>query len=174
MSLAIALTNPKFQHNVGQAIRAASCWRAEKLIWSGKRVPHPDEWLTNPELQEFTRLPREERMKGYKDVKLIKSDKFKDIISEGNYIPVAIEVMEESECLYDFEHPENALYIFGPEDGGLERKVLQHCHRFVTIPTAHCLNLACAINVVMSHRACQIYKKTGNLITLNEERGFIH
>ena len=172
MKAAIALTNPKFPHNVGSAIRAASCWGYEKLIWSGNRVPHPEEWKESEEFQQY-RMPREERMKGYKEVELIRSDRFKELIAEGGYTPVAVELMPESENLFDFEHPENPIYIFGPEDGGLDWRVKQHCHRFVQIPTQHCLNLACAINVVLSHRANQIYQRTGNLLTLKEERGFI-
>lgn len=166
----IALTNPKYPHNVGAAIRACSCWDIETLVWSGKRVPHPDEWWES-ELKDF-RIPREERMKGYKDVELIKTDRFKDIIAKG-YTPVAIEVMENAENLFDFIHPENPMYIFGPEDGGLDRNILQHCHSFVRIPTQHCLNLGCAINVVLAHRAKQLYDLGTQKLELKEERGFI-
>lgn len=167
----ICLTNPKYPHNVGAAIRACSCWDIKKLVWSGKRVPHPEEW-SESELSSF-RIPREERMKGYKDVELIRTDRFKDLITK-DITPVAIEVMEGSEDLFDFEHPENAMYIFGPEDGGLTGTILQHCHRFITIPTKHCLNLGCAINVVLSHRAQQIYQKTGERLHLIKDRGFIN
>jgi tRNA(Leu) C34 or U34 (ribose-2'-O)-methylase TrmL len=112
-------------------------------------------------------------MKGYKDVELIRTDRFKEIISQYNFTPVAVEVMEEAENLFEFVHPPNPLYIFGPEDGGLNKPILQHCHRFLKIPTVHCLNLACAINVILGHRAQQIYINTGNCLTLKEERGFI-
>ena len=98
---AIALTNPKYPHNVGSAIRAASCWGFDKLIWTGDRVPHPAEWTNSEEFAQY-RMPREERMKGYKEVELVRTDRFKDIIAEG-YTPVAIEVMEEAENLFDFE-----------------------------------------------------------------------
>jgi len=167
----VALTNPKYQHNVGAAIRACSCWEIKKLIWSGKRCPHPEEWKNDVELQQY-RMPREERMKGYKDVELIKCERFKDIIdADKTLIPVAIELVENAEDLFDFEHPDNAMYIFGPEDGSIPSTIRQHCHRFVKIPTAHCLNLACAINVILSHRATQIYQKTGYKTSLKEIRG---
>jgi len=166
----ICLTNPKYPHNVGAAIRACSCWDIKKLVWSGNRVPHPEEWWDS-ELASF-RIPREERMKGYKSVELIRTERFKDLITK-DIIPVAIELVPDAENLFDFEHPENAMYIFGPEDGGLTSTILQHCHRFVKIPTKHCLNLGCAINVVLSHRASQIYQKTGQCLELVEERGFI-
>ena len=169
---AVALTNPKYRHNVGAAIRACSCWGIDKLIWSGTRIKHPDEW-TDEELAEY-RLPREERMKGYYDVERIRVDRFKEILEKGNYTPVAVEIQEGSENLFDFDHPENPFYIFGPEDGSLDWRTKQHCHRFVQIPTQHCLNLSCAVNVVLSHRANQLYKRTGQLLTLKEERGFIN
>jgi tRNA(Leu) C34 or U34 (ribose-2'-O)-methylase TrmL len=168
---AIALTNPKYPHNVGNALRACSCWAVNRLFWSGNRVPHPEQWKES-ELAQY-RIPREERMKGYKDVELIRTDRFKEIISQYNFTPVAVEVMEEAENLFEFVHPPNPLYIFGPEDGGLNKPILQHCHRFLKIPTVHCLNLACAINVILGHRAQQIYINTGNCLTLKEERGFI-
>ena len=167
---AIALYNPKYPHNVGTAIRSCSCWGIDRLVWSGERVPHPEQWIHDEKFKEF-RMPREERMKGYKDVILEKSERFKDLFT--GFVPVAIELTEGTENLFDFEHPENAFYVFGPEDGGLPSTILQHCHRFVHIPTAHCLNLSTAINVVLGHRAYQIYQKTGEIISLREERGFL-
>lgn len=170
--IAIALTNPKYRHNVGAAVRACSCWGVETLIWSGNRVPHPEEWAQDEELSQY-RLPREERMKGYNEVERIRVDRFIRWNRFNNYTPVAVELQEGAENLFDFEHPENPIYIFGPEDGDLDWRVKQHCHRFVQIPTQHCLNLSCAVNVVLSHRAQQMYQKTGQLLTLKEERGFI-
>ena len=169
MKAEIALFNPKYPHNVGGAIRACSCWGLEKLIWSGKRVPHPEEWAES-ELQEF-RIPREERMKGYSEVQLIRSDNFKKIISQNDVIPICVELAVGTENLFDFEHPDNALYIFGPEDGSIPGTIKQHCHRFIQIPTRHCLNLACAINVVLGHRSHQIYMNTGRCEELTEHRG---
>lgn len=171
MEIAIALTNPKYDHNVGAALRACSCWGAQTLYWTGDRVKHPSEW-TADELREY-RLPREERMKGYLDVAMYRVKTFKEIIVSKLYTPVAVEIREDSQMLFDFVHPENPMYIFGPEDGGLDRAVLQHCHRFVQIPTRHCLNLAAAVNVVLAHRADQIWRETGEYLTLTEHRGFI-
>ena len=62
MTFHIALDNPKFPHNVGAALRAASAWGAESLWFSGERV--------SLEPKNGQRLPREERMKGYQDVAL--------------------------------------------------------------------------------------------------------
>lgn len=115
------------------------------------------------------RLPREERMKGYKDVEMIQFDRPFDHFKDAT--PVAIELLENTECIFDFEHPENAVYVFGPEDGniGLSRR---HCHRFVSIPTKYCTNLAAAVYIVLYDRMMKHYMKTGEKLDLNEMRGF--
>ena len=37
---------------------------------------------------------------------------------------VVIELAENAISLADFKHPENAYYVFGPEDGSVKQKVL--------------------------------------------------
>lgn len=116
-------------------------------------------------------------MKGYKDVELINDDRFFDRYN-GNVTPVAVELTPNAELLTYFEHPENALYVFGPEDGGLGKVILRHCHRFLAIPAAHCLNLAAAVNVVLYDRRMkrQLAGREPVLpVTemLHEHRGFI-
>lgn len=141
---AVALYNPKYAHNVGAAMRAASCYGVKQLFYSGDRV--------SMESKKGARLPREERMKGYQDVELRQVDYFFDCFEKGTVTPVAIEVRDNSEQLPTFEHPENALYVFGPEDGSIPSVYLQHCHRFVMIPTRHCTNLAAAVYTVLYDR----------------------
>lgn len=146
-SPSIALVNPKYPHNVGSAIRAASCFGFKQVWFSGNRVS------LSP--TKKYRLPREERMRGYKDVDLIQNDYFFDQFS--GVTPVAIELRENSENLLTFDHPENPLYVFGPEDGSLNGMILSHCHRVLTIPTKHCTNLAAAIYIVMYDRMLKRY-----------------
>lgn len=142
---AVILINPKYPHNVGAALRACSCFGLKQLWWTGSRVS------IDPVKGE--RLPREERMKGYQDVAMCPCDYPLDYFDEGaGGVPVAIEVRENSEPLTTFEHPENAVYVFGPEDGSIPKSWLYHCHRFVHIPANHCLNLATAVAVVLAHR----------------------
>jgi tRNA C32,U32 (ribose-2'-O)-methylase TrmJ len=139
---AVILINPKYPHNVGSVLRACACWGIPQLWWTGDRV--------SLELDAGERLPREERLKGYQMVDYHNDDKplkyFTDIV------PVAIEVRENAESLTDFVHPENAVYLFGPEDGGITKPWLTLCHRFIMIPTHFCLNLAAAVNIVLYDR----------------------
>ncbi len=141
---AVALMNPKYPHNVGAALRACSCWGIGQLWWTGDRVT-----LDVPRGQ---RLPREERMKGYRSVATFIDDRVFDRFAPGSVTPVAVELRPQAESLVTFEHPEDALYVFGPEDGSLPKPIRLLCHRFVVIPTHHCLNLAAAVNVVLYDR----------------------
>jgi tRNA(Leu) C34 or U34 (ribose-2'-O)-methylase TrmL len=140
---AVALVDPKFPHNVGAAVRAASCYGIGQVWFSGDRVG-----LTGARRE---RLPREERMRGYHEVEIRHADRFFDAFPAGT-VPVAVELRPGSESLIEFDHPERALYVFGPEDGSLPRPVLANCHRFVVIPTRHCTNLAAAIYTVLYDR----------------------
>jgi tRNA(Leu) C34 or U34 (ribose-2'-O)-methylase TrmL len=140
---AIALCNPKFPHNVGAAVRAASCFNVGQVWWSGDRVS------LDPKKGE--RLPREERMKGYRNVEMRQCDYFFDAFDD-DVVPVAVELRPGSELLPQFEHHEKALYVFGPEDGSIDQVKLRHCHRFVVIPTRHCVNLAAAVYMILYDR----------------------
>jgi tRNA G18 (ribose-2'-O)-methylase SpoU len=118
--VAIILEDVLYPHNLAAAIRAAACFGASHVVWTGDRF----------EFSAGERLPREERMKGYTDVHLRRAHR-------------------------PFEHPERAVYVFGPEDGHVSAGLRAKCHRFVYIPAHHCLNLAAAVNVVLAHRAMQ-------------------
>jgi len=142
----VALINPKYPHNVGAVIRAASCFDIEQVWFTGTRISEA--------LEGKTRIPREERMKGYAHVDLVNCDYFFDRFK--NVVPVAIEILPNTELLTTFVHPKNALYVFGPEDGGIPQVIRQHCHKFVAIPSRHCLNLGAAVNVVLAHRFMQL------------------
>lgn len=139
----ILLINPKYGHNVGAAIRAASCYGLEQVWYTGSRI--------NKELEERKRFPREERMRGYAAVSLHNSDYPFDSFA-SSVVPVAVEVNKSAVSLTQFIHPEKALYVFGPEDGSIPSSVLRHCHSVVIIPTFHCLNLATAVATVLYDR----------------------
>jgi len=143
---AIVLFNPKYPHNVGATIRAASNFDVKLVIFTGDRVS-----LEPPKDKTKYRLPREERMRGYKDVVVI-NDEYPFNRFSCEITPVAVELRPNSEVLGKFLHPKNAVYVFGPEDGSIPQIYLKHCYRFVKIPSKHCLNLAAAVNVILYDR----------------------
>src|SRR5262245_18973825 len=96
---AVALVDPKFPHNVGAAVRAASCYGIRQVWFTGERV--------RLDASKGYRLPREERMRGYKDVVLRKDERFFDAFAAAT--PVAVELRANAESLIEFEHPDDAL-----------------------------------------------------------------
>lgn len=145
MTAGVLLLNPKFPHNVGGALRAAACFGADIFRWNGERVPSPDKW------PEGARLPREERLRINQSVDWGWLEEIGDLIG---LTPICVEKVDQAESLCDFVHPENALYVFGPEDGGVTKGWRSHCHRFVCIPTTNDgpLNLSAAVNIVLYDR----------------------
>lgn len=159
---AIILNNPKNEHNVGGVLRAASCFGFKQVWYTGDRV----------KLDGERRIPREERMKGYAEVDLYQFDYPFDCFPD-DVTPVAIEIVENSESLITFEHPEKSVYVFGPEDGSISQAIKRHCHRFVTIPTRHCTNLAAAVYIVMYDRMIKrVLAGLEDQPELCEERGW--
>lgn len=163
--VAVALDSPKFAHNVGAAVRAASCFGVPQVWMSGNRV--------SLEGSKGYRLPREERMRGYQEVQLCHADYFLDAFARG-IVPVAVELRPASESLLTFEHPERAVYVFGPEDGSIGPALIPLCHRFVSIPARHCLNLSSAVYTVLFHRHAQrVAAGLEAPYSVVDERGFL-
>lgn len=160
MTVDIALINPKFAHNVGAAVRAMSCFGEGNVLFTGNRID---------DVLDKGRLPREERMKAYQDVFWGKSEK---PLNELEGTPVALELVEGSVPLHTFSHPENAVYVFGPEDGSLPKGIKVLCHHFVQIPSKHCLNLAAAVYLTLYDRAVKRWQLgLEPMPTLEEDRG---
>jgi len=141
---AVVLCNPKFPRNVGAVVRAASCYGVNQVWFTGDRF----------RLDEGERLPREERMRGYRHVELFQYDYPLDLFEDAT--PVAVEVRPGCESLPLFTHPERAVYVFGPEDGSIASSLIRCCHRFVAIPTRHCLNLSMAVGTVLYDRQLKL------------------
>lgn len=165
----IVLINPKTAFNVSMIVRLASAYGLQQVWYTGDRI--------SIDLKKYPRLPREERMKGYKDVDIIQYD-FPLEMFGREITPVAVEVRDNSSPLHIFDHPENAVYVFGPEDGSIPKSVLKLCHRFITIPVRHCLNLATAVATILWDREYKNYfngKPVENFTTpgIFEGRGLI-
>lgn len=148
----VILQDVKYPHNLAAAIRACACFGVDQLLWTGERFS----------FTEGERLPREERMKGYSDVKVLATERPFDHVDRvsadqrtSRSVKVCVELMPTSAPLTRFTHPEHATYVLGPEDGYVNQAFRGLCHVFVYIPSYHCLNLAAALNVVLAHRMMQ-------------------
>jgi tRNA(Leu) C34 or U34 (ribose-2'-O)-methylase TrmL len=163
MKAAVVLVDPKYPHNVGGVLRACASFDAPDLLWTGDRVSDPRSIekamkvsTRFPVDKKKRRWPREERMKAYNSVVWRHARSLSSALFDVRKLtPVAVEIRDGAENLVDFVHPEDAVYVFGPEDSSLGGHTLSKCHRFVRIPSMGCLNLAAAVNVVLYDRAAK-------------------
>lgn len=142
----IGLTNPKSPDNVGAVMRAAGCYNASGVFYTGNRFDNAmnrGQKLHTDTKNVTRRIP----------LKAIES--FQSTLPKGA-VPVAIELVEGATSLVDFEHPENAFYIFGPEDKSLDKDVVDWCKHVIYIPTVGCMNLAATVNVVLYDRIAKL------------------
>ena len=133
---AIGLVEPKFNSNVGGAVRAAFNYGASLIVVSGNRY----------------KRERSDTVKAYRHIPLIVVEDLMESIP-FDCVPIAVELKRGAKPITEFNHPERAMYIFGPEDGTLSRKVTDRCKHTVFIPTRRCMNLAATVNVVLFDRA---------------------
>ena len=134
----IGLYNPKSPENVGSVMRAAGCYGVASVFYTGKRYERARDFITDTK-------------KIHHDIPLIGIDDLKKILPLG-CIPVAVELVEGARPLPEYTHPDRALYIFGPEDGSLDKEIRDWCEDVVYIPTTGCMNLAATVNVVLYDR----------------------
>lgn len=143
---AVALVNPKTPWNIGGVLRAAGCYGGKLVVLAGARPMRLGHLATDTH-KSIRMIPT-----------LTVADPF-DAIPFG-CVPVAVELIEGAKCLTTFPHPERACYIFGPEDGTLEAKVLNRCAAVVQVPTHACMNLAATANVVLYDRLAKGMRET--------------
>lgn len=160
MSTAIFLENPKTPFNVASAIRAGACYGIDQVWWSGTRVSDDREVARRTGTQigkKKWRLPREERMKVYDLEYGVNDFALHDLVVNHGFTPVCVELVEGAETMPFFEHPEgDTVYVFGPEDGGVSKGTRHFCHRFVQIPTLHCINLGAAVYTTLYDREAKL------------------
>jgi len=143
----IGLVNPKSPENVGMVMRAAGCYEASKIFYTGVRFDRARQFFTDTK-------------NSHEKIPLTNAEDLLAAVPSDTKI-VAVELVEGAIPLMHFQHPEQAYYIFGPEDGSLTQEMLNACDHVVYIPTIGCMNLAATVNVVLYDR---LAKSIGNAI----------
>ena len=132
---AIGLDRPKDTANLGGVLRAAQCYEASLVLLSGGRM---GKYSTDT-------------MKAYRHIPCVEVG---DLLAHCPYgaEPVVVEIVERAKPIFNFVHPQRAFYIFGPEDGGVLKEIVERVPRVIQIPTKGCMNLAATANVVLYDR----------------------
>jgi tRNA(Leu) C34 or U34 (ribose-2'-O)-methylase TrmL len=154
----IGLTNPKSPTNVGSALRAAGCFGAQEIFYSGSRYDIAKKFHTDTHTYS-------------NEIALTHCDDFYDVLPKNTQL-VCVELVEGATPLAEFVHPDNALYLFGPEDGTLTQDVVSRADHVVYLPTRGCLNLAATVNVVMYDRVAKLnsIESSDELIRASRDR----
>jgi len=137
-SARIALINPKSPTNVGAVMRAAGCFQVDSVCYTGQRYDRAMRFTTDTK-------------DASRDIPLTAVNSPLDGMSTDMKL-VCIELAEGATPLPDYHHPDQALYLFGPEDGTIAQELIDRADAVVYIPTIGCLNLAAGVNVVLYDR----------------------
>lgn len=138
----IGLINPKSPENVGAVLRAAGNFRVDSVFYTGKRYPLAIQ--RNPDGPDMSRKVGE-------DIPIFGVTSLIDKASLDMKV-VCVEFAENAVALPEYQHPHNAFYIFGPEDGGISQEVIDEADAVVYVPTKGCMNLSATVNVVLYDR----------------------
>lgn len=134
----IGLSNPKSPSNVGAVMRAAGCYQVDTVLYTGQRYAKAAKFQTDTKSVS-------------RKIPLIGVESLLDGLADDTQV-VCVELAEGAVSLPEFQHPEKALYIFGPEDGSITQDVADRADHVVYVPTVGCMNLAATVNVLLYDR----------------------
>ncbi|MDU0355338.1 RNA methyltransferase [Paraglaciecola aquimarina] len=146
MQAHLALVNPKSPQNMGSILRAAGCYQVKTIRYTGQRYARASAFFTDTK-------------NAHLNIPITQVPEVIDLDADKGLVKVGIELVEGACPLPSFNHPDDALYIFGPEDGSLSQDVVNQCDHVVYIPTIGCMNLAATVNVLLYDRLA----KTGTM-----------
>lgn len=130
--------NPKNPQNIGAIMRAAGCFGANRVWYSGQRI-------------EYALARHTDTHSAAQRIPFDRCDDLSQACPDDSEM-VAVELAAGATPLPEFIHPKHAFYLFGPEDGSLSAQLLKACQHAVYIPTQGCLNLAATVNVLLYDR----------------------
>lgn len=141
-------------------MRSAGNFSVSSVYYTGKRYPRA--LMRNPGLPDMHR-------KVGQATSLIEVVSILDAIAAGTKL-VCVEFAENAIALPEFQHPQKALYVFGPEDGSMTQDIIDSADAVVYIPTTRSMNLAAAVNVVLYDRMAKSFQVDDNNELIRENR----
>lgn len=156
----IGLINPKSPDNVNSVLRSAGNFGVDSVLYSGLRYPRALE--RNPLTANMSRKVSE-------NIPLSGVTCLIDAAADDMKI-ICVEFAENAIALPEYTHPDNALYIFGPEDGSITQDVIDRADDVVYIPTTGCMNLAATVNVILYDRLAKSYSSADDNEQIRQNR----
>ena len=132
----IAFYEPKFEENIGTAVRNAHCFGADFISVIGKR---------------YKKQPSD-TMATEKHIPIYEYENLEDFLK---HLPIESELIVV-ECdggdIKNFVHPSRAVYLLGGED----RNVPFVKARRIRFPTSYCVNMAVASALILYDRVIKL------------------
>jgi tRNA(Leu) C34 or U34 (ribose-2'-O)-methylase TrmL len=151
--ISIGLLNPKSPDNVNAVMRAGGNFGVDSVFYSGTRYPLA--LKNNPTTLNVRRKVSDNiALTGL--IHLITD-------APANMTIVCVELAENAIPLPEYQHPDNAFYIFGPEDGSISQDIVDRADAVIYVPTAGCMNLAATVNVVLYDRLAKSFPSGSEL-----------
>jgi tRNA(Leu) C34 or U34 (ribose-2'-O)-methylase TrmL len=166
----IGLTNPKTPSNVGGIMRAAGCYSVDQVIYTGHRYTHAAKFIGSKNNTDTQKLGEKIPLIAIEDFLQLKQPSPQQQLAklpESTKI-ICVDLVEGATPLPHFQHPDQALYVFGPEDGTISQEVIDQADDVVYVPTVGCMNLAASVNVLLYDRLAKSLVKQEKLATDNE------
>lgn len=155
-NVCIGLSNPKSPANVGAVMRAAGCYQVGSVFYTGERYARAVKFNTDTkDVRSNISLTGVDCLLGH---------------IPDNYKIVCVELVEGATPLPEYQHPEKAFYVFGPEDGTLEQRVIDRADAVVYVPTIGCMNLAATVNVLLYDRLAKSASTLANDALIRQSR----
>lgn len=143
----IGLVNPKSPDNVSSVMRSSGNFGVDSVFYTGSRYPRAIK--LNPDIPQMSRKVSE-------GIPLSAVDCLVDAASSEMKI-ICVEFVENATPLPGYHHPENAFYIFGPEDSSITQDIIDQADAVVYVPTTGCMNLAATVNVLLYDRLAKSF-----------------
>ncbi|MCE9686839.1 RNA methyltransferase [Shewanella sp. AS16] len=141
--VSIGLVNPKTPVNVDGIMRASGCYRVDSVFYTGRRYELAAK-SGEAQYQVDTKAAA-------KRIPLTGVDCLLEQMP-ANAKLICVDLVEGATPLPEFEHPQNAFYVFGPEDGTIGQQLIDRADAVVYVPTVGCMNLAASVNVLLYDR----------------------
>lgn len=129
----IAFYEPKFEENIGTAVRSAHCFGADFIAVIGPRYKK----------QASDTMATERHIPIYQ---------YKDIDDFLEHTPIDCEIVaiecDGKQALETYKHPERAIYVFGGEDRTLPKEFDNR----IRFDTPYCVNMAVAASITLYDR----------------------
>ena len=119
-------------------MRAAGCFGADAIFYTGRRYELSARFHTDT--HDASRV-----------IPLTGVPSLLESVPADTKI-VCVELVEGATPLPEYQHPDKAFYLFGPEDGTITQDLIDRADDVVYIPTSSCLNLAATVNIVLYDR----------------------